>query len=430
MAVIGSWVSSRIEDGVIKNASTLADDYVHDFIAPHLQELAVGPDISDEHKQALDQLLSPHATRKPILFFRIWQGNTVVYSNQKEDIGKAFPETEALARAWKGSVVGEFDHTTEEHRSKSIPPNLPILEIYAPVRSADNSRIIALAELTTVKFQSWLFVGFVTLAIIGSLFGIVHNGSRTIDQQRASLEQRIAELSRLLAENGELRQRVNQANERMAETNERLLRRIGADLHDGPVQLLGLSLLKLGDLCEAVEETNREILTRTDAAEIMRGALVETLQEIRNLSAGLAPPDIEKLSVRDTLKMVAGKHEQRTNTQVRCQLDMHDVSVPYPVKTCLYRFAQEGLNNAYHHAGGVRQALLATCDQDKLEVRVVDEGPGMAPHRQAGGTGGQGLSGLRDRIESLGGIFEITSAAGKGTCLVARFGLSRVTRPS
>src|SRR5258705_7220231 len=209
MAVIGSWVSSRIEDGVIKNASTLADDYVHDFIAPHLQELAVGPDISDEHKQALDQLLSPHATRKPILFFRIWQGNTVVYSNQKEDIGKAFPETEALARAWKGSVVGEFDHTTEEHRSKSIPPNLPILEIYAPVRSADNSRIIALAEtyemagelkneLTTVKFQSWLFVGFVTLAIIGSLFGIVHNGSRTIDQQRASLEQRIAELSRLL----------------------------------------------------------------------------------------------------------------------------------------------------------------------------------------------------------------------------------------
>src|SRR5262249_16208092 len=102
------------------------------------------------------------------------------------------------------------------------------------------------------------------VVVIGCLFGIVHNGSRTIEKQRLSLEQRVAQLSRLLAENTDLRQRVDYANQRMADANERMLRQIGADLHDGPVQLLGLALLKLGDFCEVIEEINKDILSKTD----------------------------------------------------------------------------------------------------------------------------------------------------------------------
>lgn len=92
------------------------------------------------------------------------------------------------------------------------------------------------------------------------MFGIVHNGSRTIQKQRLSLEQRVAQLSRLLAENTDLRQRVDYANQRMADANESMLRQISADLHDGSVQLLGLALLKRGDFCEVIEETTQEIL--------------------------------------------------------------------------------------------------------------------------------------------------------------------------
>jgi signal transduction histidine kinase len=437
MSVIGSWVSARIEEGVIKTGAAVAEDYIDDFVTPHLQELVRGTEISDEHKRAIDQVLSPHATSKPILAFRIWKGNRVVYSNRPDVVGKEFPETHALARAWKGTAVGELDHTSEEHLAGTVPPDTPVLEIYSPVRERGNpANVIALAEtyevagelkeeMRSAQFQSWLVVGAVTLAIIGSLLGIVHNGSRTIDRQRASLEQRINELSRLLAENGELRRRVNQANERMAENNERLLRRIGADLHDGPVQLLGLTLLKLGDLCDSIEEVNPEILVKTDATETMRGALAEALQEIRNLSAGLAPPDTEKLSLRDTLELAATKHEQRTATAVRRQFELPDVAIPFSVKTCLYRFAQEALNNAYQHADGVGQAIVARCDRGRLEVEVADDGPGLPFGGAIRSGGGQGLSGLRDRVESLGGIFEIRSQEGKGTRLKAQFALNQ-----
>jgi len=252
------------------------------------------------------------------------------------------------------------------------------------------------------------------------LFGIVHNGSRTIEKQRLSLEQRVAQLSRLLAENTDLRQRVDYANQRMADANERMLRQISADLHDGPVQLLGLALLKLGDFCEVIEETNEEILGKTDGPEVMRMALRETLHEIRQLSAGLAPPDVENLTVRETLQMVAKKHEQLTGSHVECDVNNLEVTVPFPIKTCLYRFAQEALNNAYRHAGGAGQTLRASNDRDAIEIKVSDQGPGTVVAESFNGAGSQGLSGLRLRVESLGGTFRIQSRPGQGTTLSAR----------
>jgi signal transduction histidine kinase len=436
MTVIGNWVSARIEEGVVNNVAIAEGVYVENHVAPHLQELAHASDLGEEHKLALDRLLTPMAASKPILSFRIWKENIVVHGDRKEQIGQAFAQTPALARAWRGATVVEFDHLSDEHSAGHPMQGTPVLEIYAPVRERGSGRIIAIAEinelasklrqeLTDAQLQSWFLVGAVTLVIIGCLFGIVHNGSRTIQRQRLSLEQRVAQLSLLLAENTDLRQRVDYANQRMADANERLLRRIGSDLHDGPVQLLGLALLKLQDLCDAVEETDKEILTRVDSAEVLRVALTETLREIRNLSAGLAPPDVENLSIRDTLQMAAQKHEQRTGTRVECDVNGLNVTVPFPIKTCLYRFAQEGLNNAYSHAGGAGQALLATCYHDVIEIGVKDQGPGMLVEQALTNTGCQGLIGLRFRVESLGGTFQVDSRLGSGTSLFARFPLSR-----
>jgi len=89
-------------------------------------------------------------------------------------------------------------------------------------------------NLFKANLQSWLAVALVTLAMLGALSGIAFRGSRTIEHQRVSLEQRISELSRLLSQNELLRNRLQQTSRRTAEINERYLRRISADLHDGP----------------------------------------------------------------------------------------------------------------------------------------------------------------------------------------------------
>jgi signal transduction histidine kinase len=126
---------------------------------------------------------------------------------------------------------------------------------------------------------------------------------------------------------------------------------------------------------------------------------------------------VENLTICQTLQMVAKKHEQLTGTRVECDVNGLEQTVSFPIKTCLYRFAQEGLNNAYRHAGAAGQALRARNDRDATEIWVSDQGPPTPIDEPPVGTGSQGLSGLRLRVESLGGTFRIQSGPGQGTTL-------------
>ena len=84
------------------------------------------------------------------------------------------------------------------------------------------------------------------------------------------------------------------------------------------------------------------------------------------------------------------------------------------------------MNNAFHHAGGQGQRVSAECRQGVLEVQVADTGAGIDKGLQAA-TGSHrsrlGLVGMRYRVESLGGTFELESAPGQGTRVTARFDL-------
>ncbi|MGL4396999.1 MAG: sensor histidine kinase, partial [Hyphomicrobium sp.] len=89
----------------------------------------------------------------------------------------------------------------------------------------------------------------------------------------------------------------------------------------------------------------------------------------------------------------------------------------------VYRFVQEGLNNAVRHAGGKGQTVLARRENDMLILEVADQGPGMA--EPAAPSSGQrlGLIGLRERIEALGGCLKIASNGACGTRLTAHIPL-------
>jgi signal transduction histidine kinase len=88
-------------------------------------------------------------------------------------------------------------------------------------------------------------------------------------------------------------------------------------------------------------------------------------------------------------------------------------------KICIYRFVQEALNNAYRHGGGVGQRVVQTMEGDRVRIEVADNGPGFDPGDVKPTS--LGLAGLRERIESLGGAFEV-SASTSGT--IVRMSLS------
>ncbi|WP_458238196.1 sensor histidine kinase, partial [Pseudomonas sp. P5_A2_2] len=98
--------------------------------------------------------------------------------------------------------------------------------------------------------------------------------------------------------------------------------------------------------------------------------------------------------------------------------------VPAAHKICIYRFAQEALNNAYIHAGGKGQKLSASHSEGLLQVQVEDAGVGIPTEKPSVPGRGRthlGLVGMRYRVESLGGIFIIESAPHTGTKARAQF---------
>ena len=234
--------------------------------------------------------------------------------------------------------------------------------------------------------------------------GIVLRGSRTIHTQRSALEAKVAELQALLSQNSILRQRVQRASRRATAINERYLRRIGADLHDGPAQLVALAALRM-DSPLLVDPTAPSKRRKAEIADIHH-TLDEAMREIRAICNGLVLPQIENAAVADILRLAVAEHERRTASSVSLSLPAQLADLGTSEKISIYRFAQEGLNNAWRHGKGKDQAVTAAMTGSKLVIQVVDGGPGFAPASSEG----LGLAGLRERIESIGGHFEISSS--------------------
>jgi signal transduction histidine kinase len=66
------------------------------------------------------------------------------------------------------------------------------------------------------------------------------------------------------------------------------------------------------------------------------------------------------------------------------------------------------LNNGFRHGGGIGQSVRQTFDSSNVVIEVSDRGPGFNPDRVR--PEGLGLAGLRERIESLGGTFDIKTS--------------------
>lgn len=432
MQFIGYWVSHRIGEGIIATHGVTAALYAESFVESRIQELATKDTLSAEAREGLDRLILPQALGQPIVGFRIWKGDTVVYSDNPDYVGKVFPPTKLRDLAWKGRLSVEY----EDHAPGHGPPlkaDEALLEIYIPIRRSGGSNdIIALAEtyqiapelkreLRGAKIGTWIVVAGFTISMLLLQFMIVLRGSRTIAEQRGALNDRIAQLSRLLEENDALRARAQEASRRVAEMNEQILRRIGSDLHDGPVQVLGMSVLRLDSLRDTVSSASTEIVTEADVdISALREGLRECLAEIRNLSSGLAPADIDRLSLADALRVAAQRHERHTGTHVSVDLGPLPGGVSLAIKSCFFRLVQEGLTNAFRHAEGVGQQVTARQFGDVIEVAVLDRGPGLVAETEPDPDGGLGLAGLRDRVESLGGEFEFGPRPDGGMRLGAR----------
>jgi len=415
MALIGFWVTASIERAILQNRADATALFVDSIISPLAQEMSFQQTLSDMERTALSDAIQNGPLSNRVFSFKIWSRNgTVAFSSDRSLIGRQFDLQSELREALNGNVTAEFDELEGEEHEAERDSGHGFLEVHSPIRDAKTGSVVGavefyeqssdiMSELRRARLRSWMVVAGVTIGMLVLLFVIVARGSAQIERQRRRLDDQVGELSDLLASNTVLRNRVEDAAQRTVTLNERYLRRISADLHDGPTQLLGFAIMRL----EAIRKGNG----REDDDALVRRSINEAIDEIRSICRDLRLPELENLSGREVAMRAIQSHEFHSGVKVHHELSDMDVQ-SHSAKICIYRFLQETLSNATRHAGATRIAAFAVQNGAGIIVHVEDNGVGFTLNSE---TSGLGLAGLNERIASLGGHMEITTLPEGGT---------------
>jgi signal transduction histidine kinase len=416
VAIAGNIATYQVRTAMVRDSAASIALYMDSFIAPHVQELANAPLLSEDSGRALASLLAPTAIGKPVVGFRIWADQRIVFSNDRNLVGKRFARSPSRDWAWAGNVYADpdLDSLDGDDDAEIRALGVPILEVYAPVHQSGTGRIIALVETYQLARELQLHI-WATQAFIWALAALSAAAISVL--LFAIARSRDQELSHLCWENEQHRARISGANQRVLEMSELRMRQMSTDLYDGPMQLVGLALLRLDSLHEQIGRLNGNPKPYALEIERIRSALSTALDDIRHLCQSLVPAKINALSIADSIALAARRHEHQVGRPVSCRLRGLPDQVPLSLKACIYRFVQEGLSAYSSHYDWY--AVRASSDQTVIEVRVLG-GP-MPPKERRGLLAcDPKLRTLRDRVEALGGGLLIQSAFGIHS-ITARF---------
>jgi signal transduction histidine kinase len=197
---------------------------------------------------------------------------------------------------------------------------------------------------------------------------------------------------------------------------------LARELHDSTAQHLAALQLQLA--AAARDESDPMLAERLIAA---RDAAASTLEEVRVLSHTVHPAVLDDLGLDAALHRLARDASHGNGIDIDVDSTPDSAPLPATVAGVLYRVAQEAVRNAVRHAAPshVRITLVRTPSNVTLEVH--DDGRGFDLAAAERHRRGMGLLSMRERTALIDGAFDIRTAAGDGTTVVAVVPLEHVS---
>ena len=185
------------------------------------------------------------------------------------------------------------------------------------------------------------------------------------------------------------------------------LRRLERDIHDGPQQRLIRLAMDLGRARQQLDTDPDSLAHSLDEAI---GQTRETLDELRALSRGIAPPVLADRGLPSALAALAGRCTVPVELAVDPQLGTPQGRLDPAVENTAYFSVAEALTNVAKHSGAASCRVTVANGPDSLGIEIVDDGDGGAHVAK-----GHGLAGLSDRVRATGGTLTVTSPDGGPT---------------
>jgi signal transduction histidine kinase len=246
----------------------------------------------------------------------------------------------------------------------------------------------------------------------GEVWGALIAGTDEREPLPVGTERRLAGFAELIGtavSNAATRSELIASRARIVTAGDAARRRLARDLHDGAQQRLVTALMSL-------QLADQRIATDVEAGtDLLKEALDHTregLAQLRELAAGVHPTILTNRGLRAAIEALAD------HSPVPVELDVPDVRFPPHVEAAGYFLAAEALTNVAKHAKASAVTVEVKQQCGTLVVAVADDGVGGA------NLAGNGLRGMDDRVQALGGSLRLDSAPGHGTRIEAALPLT------
>jgi signal transduction histidine kinase len=194
-------------------------------------------------------------------------------------------------------------------------------------------------------------------------------------------------------------------------------KRVATELHDS----LGQNLLVIKNRALLGMDENGEVTAGEQLAEISSTATA-ALEEVRRIVHKLRPVELDHLGLGRSLEMLLRRMTSSSSVLFSGDLESIDGLLTKEAEMNVYRIAQEWLSNVARHSGAQAAVVSLRREQNKLRLRIRDDGGGFSRAQASrDGRHGIGLRSIAERVEMLGGRYDIQSKPGEGTSMTIEF---------
>lgn len=257
-----------------------------------------------------------------------------------------------------------------------------------------------LITLGEINLEAIPFIGVpilrsIALGIVGTIVSLL------LTTQRSQRE-------RLLEANIMLSQHA-QTLEQLAVSHER--NRLARELHDTLAHTLSSQILTLEALKLSSNPADKELNISLDQLiDNTRKGLADTRRALKDLRA----KQLEDLGLVAALKSLIADTASRTNCAATCTISENLPVLSLKVEQCMYRIAQEAVENILRHADATMLGLKLIREDSQIKLEIIDNGKGFI---QSGVDSREklGITGMQERAVEAGGIFSMESTPSSGT---------------
>ncbi len=190
--------------------------------------------------------------------------------------------------------------------------------------------------------------------------------------------------------------------------------RLSRQMHDGPAQALSNFILQAEI---AMRLLSVDVEQARDELNSLKASAMRTFQKVRNFIFELRPMMLDDLGLIPTIRRYAETYKEQSGIEMNLLVSGTERRLEPYLEVMVFRALQELMGNISRHSHATVVKVYVDVGDSLIKVSVDDNGKGFDVDMVNEGSS-LGLKLIRDRVDMLGGSFDIDSSVGKGTKVI------------